>query len=128
MVKNYRQYRSKGEGRIAEFLGDCNIDFKYEYPLAVRDRGLVKIWYPDFFLPGFCTIIEYFGVNGSSEYDRQLAHKVDVYKQAGIEGIFLVESSMMGDWQKGILDRLEYSLEDKLGRLRTSREPKNRIV
>ena len=128
MVKNYRQYRSKAEAKIAEFLGDCKIEFKYEYPLAVRDRGLVKIWYPDFLLPAYSTIIEYFGVNGIAEYDRQTEHKIDVYKQAGIESIYLVESSMMGDWQKGILDRLEYSLEDRLSKLRASIEPKNRIV
>ncbi len=121
----HSRYRSKAESQIAEFLTESNIAFHYEYPLAVRDKGLVKIWYPDFFLPGCCAVIEYFGVNGSGRYDRQLAHKVDVYKQAGIEGIFLVESSISGNWQKGILDRLEYSLEDKLCMLRTNREPKN---
>jgi len=109
-----RHYRSKGEYRIADFLDSSDIKFKYEYPLAVRDNGLVKIWYPDFQLSDYGTIIEYFGVGGDAAYDGQMAHKIDVYKQAGIDCISMLESSFSGDWESQIFDRIKQSLESKI--------------
>jgi hypothetical protein len=81
--------------------------------VAVRDKGFVKIWYPDFTLPDYSAVIEYFGVAGDHAYDRQMEHKMQVYKQAGIEGIYLVESSFSGDWQEQIFERIKDSLERK---------------
>ena len=95
----------------------AHIAFQYEYPLAVRDRGQVKIWYPDFRLPEYGPIIEYFGVNGHPGYNEQMAHKISVYRAAGIDGIYLTESSFRGDWQGLILDRIEQTLEGKLRRI-----------
>jgi len=110
-------YKSRGEERIADFLKSRDIAFQYEYPLAVRDRGQVKIWYPDFRLPEYGPIIEYFGVNGHPGYNEQMAHKISVYRAAGIDGIYLTESSFRGDWQGLILDRIEQTLEGKLRRI-----------
>jgi len=110
-------YKSRGEQCIADFLENRNIAFQYEYPLAVRDRGQVKIWYPDFRLPEYGTIIEYFGVNGNSAYNQQMAHKISAYRAAGIDGIYLTESSFRGDWQGLILDRIEQTLEGRLRRI-----------
>ncbi len=111
--KNQR-YRSKGEYRIADFLDSSDIKFRYEYPLAVRDGSLVKIWYPDFQLPDYGTIIEYFGVGGDAAYDGQMAHKIEVYKQAGIDCISMLESSFSGDWREQIFDRIKTALEEKV--------------
>ena len=110
-------YKSRGERQIAWFLGSRDIAFQYEYPLAIRDRGQVRIWYPDFRLPEYGTIIEYFGMSGNPAYDQQMAHKISTYKQAGIDGIYLTESSFSGDWQRWILDRIEQTLEGKLRRI-----------
>ena len=87
---------------------------KYEYPLAIIDRGQVRIWYPDFKLPEYGMIIEYFGMNGNSQYNDQMAHKMKVYKEAGIDGIYLVESSMQGPWQEMVTERIEQVQEGKL--------------
>jgi len=111
------KYKSRGERQIAGFLESRGIDFQYEYPLAIRDRGQVRIWYPDFRLPQYGMIVEYFGIDGNAAYDEQMAHKITAYKQAGIEGIYLVESSFFGDWQGSILDRIEQSLAGKLRRI-----------
>lgn len=110
-------YKSRGEKRIAEFLDDYNIRFQYEYPLAIKDRDQVRIWYPDFTLPEYSTIIEYFGMNGNDAYDEQMYHKIQTYKQAGINGIYLMESSFLGNWQDQILERIEQSLEGKLRKI-----------
>lgn len=120
-VKRYGQsasiYRSRGEEQIAEFLDRKNIAFHYEYPLAIKDKGLVRIWYPDFRLPEYGMIIEYFGMNGNTGYNNRIAHKMKTYQEAGIEGIYLLDSSFSGDWQAGILGRIEQSLEGKLRKI-----------
>ena len=62
-------------------------------------------------------IIEYFGMNGRQGYDQQMQHKIATYKDAGIDGMYLVESSFEGDWQKWILNRIHKNIEGKLGRI-----------
>ena len=57
-----RGYKSNGEIQIARFLEKNKIAHQYEHPLAVVDHGKTKIWYPDFSLPHYGMIIEYFGV------------------------------------------------------------------
>ena len=112
-------YKSRGEQKIADFLTEQKIKFDYEYPLAIRDRGQVRIWYPDFHLPEYGMILEYFGMNGDSAYNEQIAHKIRTYQAAGIDGIYLLESSFYGDWQEQILGRIEQSLEGKLQQIRS---------
>ncbi len=48
-----------------------------------------------------------------------MAHKISTYKEAGIDGIYLTESSFSGDWQRWIVDRIEQTLEGKLRRIST---------
>ena len=113
----YSSFKSKGEREIAGFLEKQKIAYQYEYPLAIIDRGKTKIWYPDFRLPEYGTIIEYFGMNGNSSYNDQMAHKIKVYKEAGIDGIYLVDSTMRGEWQGMVIERIEQVLEGKLRRI-----------
>jgi hypothetical protein len=51
-------FKSKGEYQIARFLERNQIRYQYEHPLAVVDRGRVRIWYPDFQLPEYGLILE----------------------------------------------------------------------
>jgi len=74
-------YRSWGEEQIARLLDRNRISYKYEYPVAVVDRGKVRLAYPDFLLPELGLIIEYFGVNGDTDYDEQAKHKIELYTQ-----------------------------------------------
>lgn len=112
-----RSYKSRGEERIADFLESQDIAFQYEYPLAIKDREMVKIWYPDFRLPEYAMIIEYFGMNGNDSYREQMVHKMLTYEKAGVDGIYLMESSFQGDWQEQILETIERSLEDRLRKI-----------
>lgn len=111
-------YKSRGEERIADYLQNQKIAFHYEYPLAIVDRDQVRIWYPDFRLPEYNMIIEYFGINGNAAYNEQIAHKMQSYQNAGIDGIYLLESSFSGNWKEGIPARIERSLEGKLEKIR----------
>ncbi len=121
----YSSFKSKGEREIAEFFERQQIAYQYEYPLAVVDRGKTKIWYPDFKLPEYGVIMEYFGMNGNSSYNEQMAHKMKVYQEAGINGIYLTESTMRGPWQEMIIERIEQTLEGKLRKIQRHRMDMN---
>jgi hypothetical protein len=118
-------YKSWGEEQIARLLDHEGITYQYEYPLAVVDRGKVRIHYPDFRLPEHGIVIEYFGVNGEHQYDEKTRHKIELYRQAGIEGLFLTRDSLRGDWPGHIISQIEGILKNRLdrfyGRLRNSR-------
>ena len=109
-------YRSKAEVQIARLLDREGITYKYEHPIAIVDRGKTKIWYADFYLPGYGLIIEYFGVNGDSGYDERTKHKTHVYRDNGIEGLFLTEKSFKGDWPTRIISQVEDILKRRIQR------------
>ena len=109
-------YKSWGEQQIARLLDRNEIAHRYEHPLAVVDRGKTKIWYPDFKLHEYGMIIEYFGVNGKRDYDEQARHKMRIYEENGIDGLFLTEASLKGDWPGRILGGIEGILKDRLNR------------
>ncbi|HBG60704.1 MAG: hypothetical protein A2Y10_13110 [Planctomycetes bacterium GWF2_41_51] len=121
----YSSFKSKGEREIAEFFEMQQIAYQYEYPLAIIDRGKTKIWYPDFKLPEYGMILEYFGMNGDSSYNEQIAHKMKVYQEAGINGIYLIESTMRGPWQEMIIEKIEQALEGKLRKIQRHRMDMN---
>jgi len=109
-------YKSKAEIQIARLFERENIRFRYEHPLAVVDRGKTRIWYPDFQLPEYGMIVEYFGVNGDSGYDKQTRHKRQVYQDSGIDVLFLTEDCLKGDWPTQIMGQIEGILKKRLER------------
>jgi len=111
-----QHYKSWGEEQIARFLDRNKIKYQYEYPLAIVDYGKIRTWYPDFRLPEQGIIIEYFGINGNSNYDEQSRHKIQVYKKEGIDGLFLTRDSLRGDWPGKILGGIEDILKGRLER------------
>ncbi|HDY86794.1 MAG TPA: hypothetical protein ENH82_01615 [bacterium] len=121
----YSSFKSRGEREIARFFDRQQIAYEYEYPLAVVDRGKTKIWHPDFALPEYGVILEYFGMNGNSSYNEQMAHKMKVYQEAGINGIYLTESTMRGPWQEMVVERIEQTLEGKLRKIQRHRMDMN---
>jgi len=114
VVNEGRGYTSKAEVQIARLLEKNNITYRYEQPVAVIDRGKTRLWYPDFYLPDYAVVIEYFGVNGDTSYDNRTKHKIEVYKKSGIEGLFLTEASLRGDWSERILGQIEEILRNRL--------------
>jgi hypothetical protein len=106
-------------------LGLSSLDENKIVRIAVVDRGKTKIWYPDFTLPEYGVIMEYFGMNGNSSYNDQMAHKMKVYREAGINGIYLTESTLRGPWQERIIERIEQTLEGQLRKIQHHRMDMN---
>jgi hypothetical protein len=113
-------YKSKAEIQIARLLDREDITFQYEHPLAVVDRGQTKIWYPDFSLCDYGMIMEYFGMNGDGAYRKRAEHKLRVYRENRIEGVFLTEESFRGDWPTRVLGQIEGILQGRLDRFHMS--------
>jgi hypothetical protein len=109
-------YKSKAEIQIARLLDRERIAFRYEHPLAVIDRSKTKIWYPDFSLSNYGMIIEHFGMNDDPGYRKRSEHKMEVYRENGIEGVFLTEESFKGDWPARIIGQIEGILQRRLDR------------
>jgi hypothetical protein len=114
-------YRSKAEVQIARLLDRERIAFRYEHPLAVVDRERTRIWYPDFTLPEYGMIIEYFGMNGDPGYRKRAEHKMQVYRETGIEGVFLTEESFRGNWPARVVGQIEDILKERMDRFYRSR-------
>ena len=64
-------------------------------------------------------------MNGDSSYNQQMAHKMEVYIEAGINGIYLTESTMKGPWQEMVIERIEQTLEGKLRKIQRHRMDMN---
>ena len=105
---------SAGEKQIARMLSHYGIRFFYEYPMAVVDRGKVRIYYPDFWLPDYGMAIEYFGIESSPEYSRSVEHKKQVYEATGVSCIYVDADAMKECWPKQILDQVRGLLADRL--------------
>lgn len=109
-------FKSNGEVQIARLFDRNKVKYKYEHPVAVVDQGKTKIWYPDFYLPEYGMIVEYFGMAGDPSYDEQSRHKKKVYGYNGLEGLFLTRESLEGDWPDRIMGQIESVLQDRLDR------------
>ena len=108
------QFKSKGETQLARLFERNRIRYFYEHPVVVIDDGKTKVWYPDFTLPDYGMILEYFGVQGDEYYSHQARHKKEVYTANGIEGLFLTEDCFKGDWPCRILGQIHTVLERRL--------------
>lgn len=73
-------YKSKSEKKIADYLFEHNIPYKYERNFFWGGRN----YKPDFTIPLSGNIkgviIEYFGLAGDSEYDQQVEEKREFWK------------------------------------------------
>jgi hypothetical protein len=105
---------SVGEKQIARMLDRYKVRFLYEYPVAVVDRGKVRVWYPDFWLPDYGVAIEYAGVTGSEDYSSGVAHKKEVFENAGISCVYVDPEGLNGGWPKRVLAQVRGILADRL--------------
>ena len=96
--------RSPGEARIANFLFNKGIRYEYE-PYICGFR-------PDFYLPDYRVIIEYWGITHNLEYDERRYRKTAAYRAAGFALINLesVDYSRLED----VLMRKLYRFEKRI--------------
>jgi hypothetical protein len=55
-------------------------------------------------------------MNDDPGYRKRTEHKMQVYRENGIEGVFLTEESFKGDWPARILGQIEGILQGRLDR------------
>lgn len=111
-------FRSQGEAQIGRCLARHDIDYFYEHPLAVLDRGKLRIWYPDFQLQPYSLVLEYGGRLDDPDYAAGWRHKQRVYAANSIDALMLTPADLAGDWPTRLLGRIEQTLEARLKHFR----------
>ena len=71
--------QSDGERRIAEFLDQNGIRFRYDERMRIVDGYAIR---PDFYLPEFDLYIEYWGMD-TTDYKIGMLKKLKMYQQQG---------------------------------------------
>ena len=110
------RYGSAGEKQIARALAGYGVRFLYEHPVAVIDRGKVRLWYPDVLLTDYGIAIEYLGIEHDEDYSRGAEHREAVFQDAGIPYLTIRPSDLRGEWPKRFLERIHGLLEERLAR------------
>lgn len=107
-----KQYRSRGEQRLARALDEQLIEYQYEPrlvvydPAARRDRWLR----PDFYLPDHQAVIEYAGMLDRPAYRERHGRKAWLYHTNGIPLIeVLPEDLERRDWERSLLEQIAAS-------------------
>lgn len=118
------EFKSHGEAAIAEALIKYNIEFVYEYPLLIKeqknnDTEKLRIWYPDFWLPRYSIVIEYFGKEGEKNYDEGKRCKLDAYKKLNIDCISVKRSTIQKDLKSYLLIKIKTLLNEKVRHFET---------
>ncbi|MGC9455867.1 MAG: hypothetical protein ACP5HU_13560 [Phycisphaerae bacterium] len=115
-------FKSRGEARIAAMLEADGVGYFYEHPLAVVADGKTRIWYPDFQLPRYGVLIEYFGRPEDPAYAGGMSKKRRIYRQNGLTAVLLTPAALEPEnWQQRVLDRIDRLLADRLEDFRLSR-------
>jgi len=109
-------YKSIGELEIAKFLTKYNIEFEYEFPISIVESEKTKIWYPDFYLKEYQTVIEYFGMyNHNKAYKNNANFKKQTFQNCGIQFISVYELNK--NWETYILKSMKMHQEIKIKKL-----------
>ncbi len=108
------QAGSAGEKQVARMLERYGVRYSYEHPVAVVDRGKVRVWYPDFWLPDYGIAIEYVGTTANPDYNDGVTHKRAVYRAMGIPCVYVDAKYLTGVWPKRILDEIRQTLQSRL--------------
>ena len=109
-----REFRSVGETQVARLLDRVGVAYLYEHPLAVVDDGKVRIWYPDFQLPGYGILIEYFGMRDRPDYEAGIRKKQAVYERNGLKAVVLRPEGLSGNWPERVLSEIEGILAERV--------------
>ena len=108
--KQQPDFKSEGERKIAYFLEENSIKYRYESGVLVNSyKDKLRIWYPDFYLPEFKTHIEYYGLAGNQNYDKGIKTKETMYSKIGLDVISVYPWMLKKNWQGHIMKELERS-------------------
>ena len=116
-----KEFRSMGETQVARLLDRVGIAYLYEHPVAVVDEGKVRIWYPDFQVPRYGILIEFFGVRDKPDYEAGIKRKLAVCESNGLAVLALRHDDFSGNWPDRVLSEVEGHLEHRLEEFRRKR-------
>ena len=109
-----KQFKSRGEKKIAGFLDENDIQYKYEAGVLIyQSDNLPRIWYPDFELPEFSTYIEYYGMVGNPDYDRGIKVKEAAYDRMKMSVIPVYPHMFSENWKYYIMKELKLNIENQ---------------
>jgi hypothetical protein len=112
-IEGTYSFKSEGERKIAEVLNRYRIDFRYEWPVLVRDYDQkFRIWYPDFFLPKYGVYLEYFGYENNPDYDNGRKRKEKIYKEMKMDVISIDSKILENQLENHIINQL-YRIQTK---------------
>jgi len=112
------QFKSQGEKKIASFLEENGIKYKYESGILIHQADKKqRIWYPDFALPEFSTYIEYYGMVGNPDYDRGIKVKESTYSKMGLDVIPVYPHMFSNNWQGYIVDEIKRKIQRQYDKL-----------
>ncbi len=111
-------YKSQGESIIANILTKYNIPFLYEHPILIKeqkenDGEKLRIWYPDFWLPEYSIIIEFFG-RDDPEYMKGKENKMNAYKNLKLDCIPVYPSTIKADLKSYLLIKIKTIINSKV--------------
>ena len=111
-------FKSAGERKIAYFLSDNLIDYRYEPGTLVNTtRKRPRIWYPDFYLPEFKSYIEYFGVQNDPSYAKGIKFKESVYRRMGMDVTAMYPWMFKENWQGYLMRELKRNAQHSYRKL-----------
>jgi len=101
-------YRSRGEAQLGRLLDRYGIPFFYEQPRLIYDRGLYRVWRPDFTLPQQQgMVLEYAGMADIPDYAAGIRHKRRAYASNGIPAVFIYPKDISRPgWPERIIRQL----------------------
>jgi hypothetical protein len=108
------RYGSAGEKQIARMFAGYGVRFLYEHPVSVVDRGKVRLWYPDLWLPEYCIALEYIGMERHNGYSPGAARRKEVFDHAGIPYLTVRSSDLTGEWPKRVLNNVHAIPKERL--------------
>ncbi len=87
--------RSRIEALIADMLHRNGWYYRYEYPVKLKENGVVRTYHPDFTILDVKNrreiLLEHFGVLHDSKYQKQMIEKMETYRDNGYqEGVNII--------------------------------------
>ena len=124
MKHNLVEFKSNGERAISDILKKYNIQFEYEHPLLIKetkenDTEKLRIWYPDFWLPKYSIVIEYFGGDGNPDYDKGKEAKLKAYKSLDIDYISVYPRTIDKNLKAYLLIKIKTLINGKVRHFET---------
>lgn len=105
---------SVGEQLLAEFFKNECIFYRREHPILVNNESKLSIWYPDFYLPDYGIVVEYFGLVGNENYDKGIDLKKRVYFANSLTLIPVYPSTLQKNWRDYLIIEIRKALQLRL--------------